>query len=166
MKMQLYRKRACFSFAIIVAFLALFAMKGSVHAGVVDQIKEKVLLLQLVGEGQFVGYQRNVDTKDPLFPIEVVNDGFKMVRVYQNFPGNYLVEWSWRVLLKNRSSHAVKINFEYKLRDQDSFLLTSSSESFQKIAAGQTLAIEKTDFLPYETAERVAIGDWYVHILN
>jgi len=164
--MQLYRKRACFSFAIIVAFLALFAMKGSVHAGVVDQIKEKVLLLQLVGEGQFVGYQRNVDTKDPLFPIEVVNDGFKMVRVYQNFPGNYLVEWSWRVLLKNRSSHAVKINFEYKLRDQDSFLLTSSSESFQKIAAGQTLAIEKTDFLPYETAERVAIGDWYVHILN
>lgn len=166
MKMQLYRKRACFSFAIIVAFLALFAMKGSVHAGVVDQIKEKVLLLQLVGEGQFVGYQRNVETKDPLFPIEVVNDGFKMVRVYQNFPGNYLVEWSWRVLLKNRSSHAVKINFEYKLRDQDSFLLTSSSESFQKIAAGQTLAIEKTDFLPYETAERVAIGDWYVHILN
>jgi hypothetical protein len=168
MKKPASRRCAFHSIVIAVAFLPVFfiALRGSVCAGFMDQFKEKIYLMQLVGAGELVSYQRNVDTQDPLFPIEVVRDGFKMICVYQNYPGHYLVEWSWRALLKNRSSGAVEITFEYKLTDQDGFLLESSSDSSRKIAAGQTVAIEKTGTIPYETAERVKNSDWYVHILN
>ena len=90
MKIKLSRKRAYFSFAIALIVFTIFsiALKSPLHAGLWDQINEKRLLKRLIGEGQFMGYQRNVDTKDPLFPLEVLNDGFKMIRVYQDFPGN------------------------------------------------------------------------------
>jgi hypothetical protein len=168
MKIKLSWKRTCFSFAIGLIVFTIFgiALKSPLHAGFWDQINEKRLLTQLIGEGQFIGYYRNVDTKDPFFPIDVLNDGFKMIRVYQNFPGNYMVEWTWRVLLKNNSSRTVEITFEYKLQDQDAFLVASSKEFFKKIAIGETVMIEKTDHLPYETAKRVMNSNWYIHLQN
>jgi hypothetical protein len=168
MKIKLSRKRACFSFAIVLIVFTIFgiALKSPLHAGFWDQINEKRLLKRLIGEGQFIGYQRNVDTKDPLFPLEVLNDGFKMIRVYQDFPGIYLVEWTWRVLLKNKTSRTVEITFEYKLQDQDAFLVASSKEFFKKIAVGETVIVEKTDHLPYETAKRVMNSNWYIHLQN
>lgn len=168
MKTKSSRKRLCFSFAILLIVLAIsgIALQRPLHANLWDQIQEKRLLKRLIGEGQFVGYQRNVDTKDPFFPLEVLNDGFKMIRVYQNFPGDYLVEWSWRVLLKNKSARTVEITFEYKLQDQDAFLVASGKEFYKKIAAGETVIIEKTDHLPYETVKRVMNSNWYIHLHN
>jgi len=168
MKTKLSRKRACFSFAIVLIVFTIFstAMNSPLHAGFWDQINEKRLLTGLIGEGQFIAYQRNVDTKDPGFPIEVLNDGFKMTRVYQDFPGNYQVEWTWHVVLKNRSSRTVEITFEYKLQDQDAFLVASSKEFFKKIAVGETVILEKTDHLPYETAKRIMNSNWYIHLQN
>ncbi len=89
-----------------------------------------------------------------------------MIRVYQDFPGIYMVEWTWRVVLKNKSSRTVEITFEYKLQDQDAFLVASSKEYFKKIAVGETVIIEKTDHLPYETAKRVMNSNWYIHLQN
>jgi hypothetical protein len=168
MKIKLSRKRACFSFAVVLIVFMIFgiALKSPLHAGFWDQINEKRLLTRLIGEGQFIDYQRNVDTKDPLFPLEVLNDGFKMIRVYQDFPGNYQVEWIWRVVLKNKSSRTVEITFEYKLQDQDAFLVASSKEYFKKIAVDETVILEKTDHLPYETAKRVMKSNWYIHLQN
>jgi hypothetical protein len=168
MNIKLSQKRACFSFVIALIVFTIFgiAMKSPLHAGFWDQFNEILLLNSLIGEGQFIAYQRNVDTKDPGFPIEVLNDGFKMTRVYQDFSGNYQVEWTWRVVLKNRSSRTVEIIFEYKLQDQDAFLVASSKEFFKKIAAGETLIIEKTDHIPYETAKLVMNSNWYIHLQN
>lgn len=154
------------AFLFIVVMIFGTALKSPVHAGFWDQINEKRLLTRLIGKGQFIDYQRKVDTKDTLFPFEVFNDGFKMVRVYQNFPGIYQVEWAWRVVLKNRSSRTVEMTFEYKLQDQDAFLVASSKEFFKKIAAGETVILEKTDHLPYETAKRVLNSNWYIHLQN
>jgi len=168
MKIKLSRKRAFFSFAIVLIVFTIFsiAMKSPLHAGFWDQINEQRLLKQLIGEGQFIGYQRNVDTNDPLSPLDVLNDGFKMIRVYEDFPGNYVVEWTWRAHLKNKSSRTVEITFEYKLQDQDAFLVASSKEFFKKIDVGETVIIEKTDHLPYETAKRVKNSNWYIHLQN
>ena len=168
MKNKLSWKRACFSFATVLILFAIFsvAMKSPLHAGFWDSMNETMLLKRLIGKGDVIGYERNVDTKDPLFPLEVLNDGFKMIRVYQDFPGSYMVEWSWRVLLKNKSSRMVEITFEYKLQDQDAFLLASSKEFFKKIAVGETVSIEKTDLLPFEAAKRATNSNWYIHIQN
>ena len=89
-----------------------------------------------------------------------------MIRVYQDFPGNYQVEWIWRAVLKNMSSRTVEITFEYKLQDQDAFLVASSKEYFKKIAVGETVLIEKTDHLPYEIAKRVKNSNWYIYLQN
>jgi hypothetical protein len=168
MKLSSSRNRALRVLAILlmIGTIAAAVVSRPLYAGFWDQINEKLLLTRLIGEGDFIGYQRNVDTKDPLFPLEVLNDGFKMIRVYQDFPGTYLVEWTWRVLLKNKSSRPVEITFEYKLQDQDAFLVASSKEFFKKIAAGETVIIEKTDRLPYETAQRVMNSNWYIHLQN
>jgi hypothetical protein len=168
MKINSSPKKALRSLAILLMACTLVAavMSRPLHAGLWDQIKERVFLTRLTGGGEFVGYQRNVDTKDPAFPIEAVNDGFKMIRVYEDFPGSYMVEWTWRVLLKNKSSRAVEITFEYKLQDEDALLVATSKEFFKKIAAGETVTIEKTDYLPYETARRVMNSNWYIHLQN
>jgi hypothetical protein len=168
MKIKLSRKRACYFMAIVLIVFTIFsiALKSPLHAGFWNQINENLLLIRLIGEGRFIDYQRNVDTKDPLFPVEVLNDGFKMISVYRDFPGSYMVEWTWRVTLKNKSSRAVVISVEYKLQDQDALLVASSKELSKKIDAGETVIIEKTDHLPYETAKRVMNSNWYIHLQN
>ncbi len=166
---QILHKQTYSSLAILLVAVAVFfiaSFRGPLYAGFWDKINENLLLMRLVGIGQFIGYQRNVDTKDPLFPIEVVSDGFKMIRVYQDLRGDYLVEWSWRVLLKNKSSRALGITLEYKLQDEDDFLVAASKESLPKIEAGETVALEKTDYLLYDTAKRVVNSNWYVHLQN
>jgi hypothetical protein len=166
MKTKLSRKRAFFFIAIVFIFFTIFsiASKSPLHAGFWTDVNERLLLERLIGEGRFIGYQRNVDMKDPLFPIEVLNDGFKMISVYRDFPGSYVVEWTWRALLKNKSSRAVVITFEYKLQDKDDLFVASSKEYSKKIAAGETVIIEKSDYLPYETAKRVKNSNWYIHL--
>jgi len=165
MKIKSSRKRACFLIgAVLILFTILSIVSPPLHAGFWNQVNERLLLERLIGEGRFVSYQRNVDTRDPLFPFEVLNDGFKMISVYRDFPGSYMVEWTWRVVLKNRSSHAVVIDVEYKLLDKDALWVASSKELSKKIAAGETVIIEKTDHLAYETAQRVKKSNWYIHL--
>lgn len=166
------KKPACardhFSFAILLIVVSIFsiALKSPLHAGFWDQLNEKLLLNKLIGKGQFIACEQDADVKDRSFPLEVLSDGFRMARVYQDFPGNYQVEWNWRVVLKNRSSRTVELTVEYKLQDQDAFLVASSKEYFKKIDVGETVVLEKTDQLPYETAKRVMSSTWYIHLQN
>jgi len=168
MKNRPPRKYALFFYVVVLAVctISILIPKGPLEAGLWDSIGKQFLLSSLTGQGQYVGHQRNVDTKDPLFPVEVINDGFKMIRVYEDFPDYYTVEWTWRVLLKNKSSQAIEITFEYKLQDEDSLLVASSKECFRKISPGETTIIEKTDHLRYETAKRVMNSNWYIHLHN
>jgi hypothetical protein len=77
MKMKHSGKQSRFPLviAVIVVMILSTALKAPLHAGFWDQINEKLLLTRLIGGGDFIGYERSVDTKDPLFPLEVVNDG-------------------------------------------------------------------------------------------
>ena len=141
-------------------------MNCSLYAGFWDQVKEKLLLGRLTGGNKFIAHKRNVDTKDPLFPIEVLNDGFKIIRIYQDFPGIYTVEWTWRAQLKNKSSRAVEMTFEYKLLDKDAFLVASNKEDVRRLAAGETITLENTDHLPYETAKRITNSNWHIKYIT
>lgn len=92
---------------------------------------------------------------NPNFPLEVINDGYKMVRAYQDLMDNELVEWAWLVTLRNRTAREITFSLEYKLQDDDSFLLASSREQWKKIAPGETLTLEKRGSMPYKNAKRV-----------
>jgi hypothetical protein len=118
-------------------------------------MKGQYLLQSLPGEGRFVASLRESEAKDPNFPLEVISDGYKMIQVYQNLMDSYMVEWAWRVTLQNKTKKDITFSLEYRLQDEDSFLMASSKEQLKKIAPGEILSIEKTDSMPYEMAKRV-----------
>jgi len=134
------------------------------QAGVWDDLKEWSLLSSLSGGGQYVAYQRNVDAKDPNFPLMVLGDGYKMVRVYQDMPGVYGVEWVWRMTIKNRTDREVRFSVDYKLQDGDLFTLSSSQAPAHTIYPGQTATVEKTEVLPYEKVKQVETSNWYIKL--
>jgi hypothetical protein len=134
------------------------------QAGVWGDLKEWYLLFGLSGGGKYLSYQRNVDTKDPNFPLMVLSDGYKMVRVYQDLPGVYMVEWAWRMTVKSSTVREVSFTPEYKLQDKDLFLVTSSMAPTRTILSGQTVTVEKTEILPYEKVKPVENSNWYLHL--
>ena len=140
------------------------ALNRPLQAGLWDDLKAWSSVSGLSGGGQYMAYQRNVDTKDPNFPLTVLGDGYKMVRVYQYLPGVYMVEWAWRMTIKSRIDREVRFALEYKLLDADLFLVTSSQAPVRTISPGQTVTVEKTEILPYEKARPVASSNWYVQL--
>ena len=143
----------------VLLFIALSTLTvHPVYAGMWDDITERYLLHSLPGKGQFVPSPRNADMKNPDIPLEVVNDGYKMVRVYQDLMENELVEWAWLVTLQNKTAREITFSLEYKLQDDESFLLASSREQGRKIAPGETLTLEKKASRPYRSAKRVTVS--------
>ena len=164
---KLLKKRFSLLVVSVLSLLVIpILIDHPLHAGIWDNVKEHILLQDLTGQGQFVAHQRTGDKKVPDFPIEVINDGYKMVRVHQTLMDNYVVEWAWRVTLKNRTMNEVTFSFDYKLLDKDSFLVVSSREQSKKIAPGETLTLEKTNSLPYESAKRVTASTFYIQLQN
>jgi len=146
-------------FILVISVLSFIALSTiavrPLYAGMWDDIQERYHLYALPGKGQFVPSSRHADIKNLDAPLEVVNDGYKMVRVYQDLMENELVEWAWLVTLRNRTAREIGFSLEYKLQDDNSFLLASSREQSKKIAPGETLTLEKKDFMPYRSAKRV-----------
>jgi hypothetical protein len=168
MNMQHHPQRAFLSFRIVLLIGTIFGIGliTPLHAGFWEQINESLLLRGLAGKGRFIEYQRARETQDLRSPLEVVSEGFKMIRVYQDFPDNYRVEWTWRIFLKNSSSSEVAFVLEYTLRDADDLLVASSKDTLRRIAAGESVMVEKIDYLPHEQAKRAVSGHGYIHLQN
>ena len=98
-----------------------------------DAIKGHYRMSSLPGKGEFVQSPPRADMKNPSFPLEVVNDGYKMIRIYEDLMEHELVEWAWLVTLRNRTASEVTFSLEYRLQDADSFLLASSMAQSKKI---------------------------------
>lgn len=157
MKVRQFPKQS-FLFPVILAlfFVALsFVAVRPLYADMWDAVKERFRMHALPGKGAFVQSPRRADITNPNFPLEVVNDGYKMNRVYEDLMEHELVEWAWLVTLRNRTAREITFSVEYKLQDDDSFLLASSMEQSRKIAPGETLTLEKKDSMPYKNARRV-----------
>lgn len=149
---------------VIAGVIAVSALSSPLQAGVWDDFKEWYLLGNISGGGHYVGYKRNVDSKDRNFPLAVISDGYKMLRVYEDLPGVYLVEWAWQMTITNRSIEEVKFTLEYLLRDADLFLVASSHGPACTIAPGQTITVEQTDTLPYEKVRPVDNSNWHIKL--
>jgi hypothetical protein len=148
-----------FLFVLVIAVLSFIALSAltvrPLYADMWDSIKQRYLLYSLPGKGQFVPSPPRAYMKNPDFPLEVINDGYKMVRVYQDLMEHELVEWAWLVTLRNRTAREVTFSLEYKLQDDDSFLLASSREQSKSIAPGETVTLENKDSMAYESAKRI-----------
>ena len=143
MKIKQLPKERLFVIVIsVLSFIALSALTvRPLYGDMWDSIKQRYLLYSLPGKGQFVPSPRRADMKNSAFPLEVINDGYKMVRVYQDLMEHQLVEWAWLVTLRNRTAREVTFSLEYKLQDDDSFLLASSREQSKSIAPRETVTL-------------------------
>jgi hypothetical protein len=141
---------------LMLSFIALSTLAvRPLYADMWDAVKEHYRMNALPGKGGFVKSPQRADMKNPDFSLEVVNDGYKMIRVYEDLMEHELVEWAWLVTLRNRTAHEITFSLQYKLEDADSFLLASSMEQSKKIGPGETLTLEKKDSMPYKNAKRV-----------
>lgn len=157
MKVKKFSPKRFFIPAILVlSFVALSTLAvRPLYADMWDTIKDRYRMNALPGKGEFVQSPPRADMKNPNFPLEVVNDGYKMIRVYEDLMEHELVEWAWLVTLRNRTASDISFSLEYKLQDADSFLLASSVEQSKRIGPGETLTLEKKDSMPYKNAKRI-----------
>ena len=128
-------------------------------------VREEIMFKQFPTRGLFVDYRRNVPTKTADFPLEATGDGFKMVRIFRDMDED-MVEWIWRVTLRNKTSQDVVVTLDYRLQDEDALPVTTSQAVGWKIPPGQTVSLEKTDFLPYAKAIRVMGSSWDIQLHN
>ena len=157
MKVKQFSQKSFLILAILVlSFIAVSTLAiRPLYADMWDAIKDHYRMNALPGKGAFIQSPPRADMKNPNFPLEIVNDGYKMIRIYEDLMEHELVEWAWLVTLRNRTANEITFSLEYKLQDTDSFLLASSVEQSKKIGPGETLTLEKKDSMPYKKAKRV-----------
>jgi len=118
-------------------------------------------------------FRRGVDTDDPNYPLEVIEDGYKMIRLYQTLPrktntteipAEWMIEWGWLIKVKNKSPRDVRVTVSYILEDKDQFELDNrTNENHPKyIKAGDTETIRETSNMGYHNAQRVAQSRWRI----
>jgi len=121
---------------------------------------------------QWTTYQRNVDTDDPNYPLEVIEDGFKMIKAYRKekriidgneIPEQDLVKWGWMFKVYNKSTKIINIKVIYFLKDKDGFDITSD-EKWKTIRAKDTLIIQEKSLydLNYDEVERINHSAWSI----
>ena len=167
MKIKSLSKGSLFAIAVSTVFFVAcpFFASQTLCAGLWDSITEGYRLHALPGKGEFVPSPPRANLNNPGFPLEVINDGYKMVRVYEDLMGSELVEWEWLVTLRNRTPRELNFSLEYKLQDHDTFLLASSREQGRRIGPGETLTVQKRDAMPYRDAKRVSSSKLDIELL-
>ena len=106
------------------------------------------------------------------YPLEVVSHGYRMIRAYRSEPqtdrGNpsrtaNLVEWEWKVLIKNKSNRDEKVFVNYFLVDKDHLPVDGDYVILPRSAPGwETVTIQHQTEMVYEDLPRVATGVWEI----
>jgi hypothetical protein len=143
----------------------VLTLSGCIPLAEFRGVREEIMFKQFPTKGQFVDYRRNVPTRAQDYPLEATSDGFKMVRIFRDMDED-MVEWMWRVTLRNKTTQEVVVTLDYHLQDEDALPVTTSQAVGWKIPPGQTVSLEKTDFLPYAKAIRVTGSSWDIQLHN
>jgi hypothetical protein len=106
------------------------------------------------------------------YPLEVVTHGYRMVRAYRSEPQKAqgprsraanLVEWEWKVVIKNKSDRDENVYVNYLLVDKDHLLVDVDYMISSKPApAWETVTIQHKTEMVYEDLPRIATGVWEI----
>jgi hypothetical protein len=112
---------------------------------------------------KWVMYRREVETDDPNYPFTVLKDGYRVVRVY-TFYGVEMVEWAWRITVKNKSRENIVFSVSYFLKDKDSINLESDSSPKDFISPGEKKTIKQNAVrsLTFDEFKRVVKSKWEI----
>ena len=106
------------------------------------------------------------------YPLEVVGHGYRLIRAYRSHPQKAqgpqsraanLVEWEWRVVIKNKSNRDENVLVNYFLVDKDHLLVDVDYLISPKPApAWETVTIQHKTEMVYEDLPRVTTGVWEI----
>jgi hypothetical protein len=108
----------------------------------------------------------------PGHPLDVVSHGYRMIRAYRREapvsargPSRnvQIVEWEWKMAVKNKTNRDMEVFANYYLADRDHLMVDVDSAILQKPApSGKTVAITHQTEMVYEDLLRVATGVWEI----
>ncbi len=97
------------------------------------------------------------------FPLEVVGHAYRMVRTYRTDSGKPILQWEWKVEIKNRSTRNEHVLVNYFLVDKDGLLVDVDYLISRRPAPGwETVIIGHKTEMAYEDLRRIFTGAWQV----
>ncbi len=106
------------------------------------------------------------------YPLEVVSHGYRMIRAFRSEPQKAqgpqsraanLVEWEWKVVIKNKSDRDEVVLVNYFLVDKDHLLVDVDYMISPKPApAWETVTIQHKTEMVYEDLPRITTGVWEI----
>ncbi len=106
------------------------------------------------------------------YPLEVLSHGFRMIQASRGevkrtgkSPSRAaaLVEWEWRVVIKNKSSRDEQVYVQYLLVDKERLPVDVDYRiSPQPVAAWETVTVQHRTEMVYDDLPRIAEGVWEI----
>jgi len=108
----------------------------------------------------------------PGHPLEVVSHGYRMIKAYRReTPAGsrggaqivQILEWEWKVAVKNKTWRDMEIFVNYFLVDRDNLAVDADSILLKKpVPSGETVTFTHQTEMVYEELRRVADGVWEI----
>jgi hypothetical protein len=166
------KKKSVYLGLFTILIFICFYTQNNVYGGIFDWFKKPELTEE---QKEWKTFNRNVDTDDPNYPLEVLSDGYKMIRAYRTearevkgtkIPAEDRVEWGWKMTIKNKSIRKIKVYVEYILKDQDGFKVAYGNTNIEEtvVYAGDTITIQEKTTMPYENVNRVSTSGWTIKL--
>jgi hypothetical protein len=139
-----------------LVLLGIFALPALLEPGLSDGQKQ---WKEFSGDGP------------PEHPLEVVSHGYRMIRAYRaepkaaqgSQPRATLVEWEWKVVIKNKSGRDENVTVNYLLVDKENLPVDFDSLILPRSAlAWETVTLQHKTEMIFEDLSRVATGVWEI----
>jgi len=97
-----------------------------------------------------------IDTDDPDYPLEFISDGYKFTNIVEK-----RVNWVWQYTVLNKSDKKLRIAVEFKLKDKDNFIISSSAAE-EYVEKHSEITIKGGDSIPIYELKRVYGSTWTI----
>jgi len=97
-----------------------------------------------------------IDTDDPDYPLEFISDGYKFTNIVKE-----RVNWVWQYTVLNKSDKKLEITVNFKLKDKDNFIISSSAEKGHADKHSE-ITIKGGDNIPIYELNRVYGSTWTI----
>jgi hypothetical protein len=106
------------------------------------------------------------------YPLEVVSHGYRMIQACRREPKRTegspsrfanLVEWEWKIVIKNKSPRNEQVYVHYFLVDKERLRVDVDYRiSPQPVRAWETVTVQHQTEMVYEDLPRIAAGAWEI----
>jgi hypothetical protein len=98
-----------------------------------------------------------IDIDDPDYPLEFISDGYKFTNIVEK-----RVNWVWQYIVLNKSDKKLRIAVEFKLKDRDNFIISSSTEE-KYVEKHSEITIKGGNSIPIYELKRVYDRTWTIN---